>query len=151
MGLAAFLAVRFSSRLSVALAPLRVVLPSGPWHGLRFEGELLLGISIIAFFNLIVTVPCIWGGLFTNWRMRWLLPAWLSYCVVLTAAEFGIVWAVFRPPPRGNDFLMFQVVNAAQVVTVFGVLRLYRAMGYRLVRVAPAPALASQGSDKPLS
>jgi hypothetical protein len=129
--------------LAVALSPLRRVLPPGPIDCLPFDGELLAVFGFGIPFNLLVTVPCIWG-MMVSWRASVPLAlGWLSYCGILTGAEIGshgaiFGWLVGSEGHGARGFLVLLAMNLSQGATVFGTLLIYRALGFRLVRAAPA-------------
>ena len=82
-------------------------------------------------------LPCLWGGFISNARLIPLGLSWLLYWIAVTGVE---LWA-FRMTERGGPptefwiFFLFYTVNVSQGAVVFAVMRVYRALGYRLVRV----------------
>jgi hypothetical protein len=136
--------------LSVTLSPLRTILPPGDMAGFHFDKELFAVLPVVAFCNLVVTVPCVWGGFFTGTRFVALAFGWLVYCGVLTALELGVLCALFGDPHDSRIFWLIYLVNIAQCITVFGVLRVYRTLGYRLVRASRSlPGDAISGPEPP--
>ncbi len=131
--------------LAVALSPLRLVLPPGAFNGIPVEGESLIAIATVTMGNLIMTVPCVWGALFASSSVVRLFLVWLVYCAVVTLGEFTAM-AVLVRLPTGMSWadirlvvLIYYTVNVTQCAVVFGTLRVYRALGFRLVRVPACP------------
>jgi hypothetical protein len=128
--------------LAVALSPLRSVLPLGTDEAFHsVDGTLFVMLGAVVLCNLVVTIPCIWWSFVSTAAAMWLVLVWLVYCVALTAVEFGGLCAVFGPPggPANLEFgFFFYVLNVSQCAAVFGTLRIFRALGFRLVRM-PAP------------
>jgi hypothetical protein len=127
--------------LSAALAAGRIVLPDGSRWDSFMEYELWVLVAALIVSNLVITLPCIWGSFA---RLRWLLLlslAWLVYCAVLTAIEFGALCALLGSPGRDwyETALAFYLINVAQCGTVFSVLLLLRSVGFRFVRVPLQP------------
>jgi hypothetical protein len=130
---------------ALGLAPLRVVLPAEAKVHIHWDRELpvLLGAAIIV--NLIATLPCLWGGFVSNAKALVLGICWLLYCLAITGLEFGCLCAVLgRPGPNPLEvFFVFCLMNASQGAVVFAVMRIYRALGYRMLRAPrtlPTPA-----------
>jgi hypothetical protein len=126
--------------LSMALAPLRTVLPPGSLSPAPYlRREMIALFTAVAICNLLVTIPCIWGAMQPVSRLLPLTMGWLFYCALLTAVEFGGLVAWLGPPGRREDTLAFglyfYVLNLSQCATVFGTLLLLRALGFQLVRV----------------
>ena len=128
--------------LALALAPVRFLVPPGIAlaieEGLR-EVSVILGVALLC--NLVVTVPCIWGGLILS--AEGIVPAalgWLGYCLLLTLVEIVLLspFLVFT-----SDLFEvcggFYLLNVTQCLAVFGTLRLFRHLGFRLVRLPSAP------------
>jgi hypothetical protein len=123
--------------LSLAMAMVRWGLPEGrPWSS-ELDGESIVFLTTLAFCNLFVTTPCIWGAFASARRIPLLAVGWFAYCAVLTAVEIG-VFTFFWKPLREvwlDIFFLFYLMNLMQCLTVFGVLLIFRAIGFRLVRV----------------
>ena len=121
--------------VALALGPARLVLPSMTFDGLYLADELAVILSTVVVTNLVMTVPCIWGALVRSNAIP--LLVWPVYCAVVTAAEFGTLCVLLGSP--GSDWrevlLAFFLLNLLQCVTVYFALRLFRAVGFRLVRV----------------
>jgi hypothetical protein len=122
--------------LALALAPLRIVIPNTFLLHIAFEREMffLIGASIVA--NLLATLPCLWGGFVSTHKLVPLGVGWLLYALLVTGLEVGALCAVVRypPPELGRVFAIVYLVNVTQGAVVFGVMRCYRALGYRLLR-----------------
>jgi hypothetical protein len=129
--------------VSLALAPGRVVLPSGDLANLRLEFEMFALLAVLVVCNLLIAVPCIWGAFA---RVTTIIPlafGWLVYCAVVTAIEFSIFQSIFGPgPPEEIPYLVY-VLNVSQCATVFGALLILRALGFRLLRVPSRRAQAT--------
>ncbi len=122
--------------VALALGPARLVLPSVDLEGLRLDGQLIVILAAMVVTNLVMTVPCIWGALV---KLNPVPPlVWPVYCAVVTAVEFGLLCAVLGSP--GPDWtevmLAFFLMNLSQCATVYFVLRVLRAVGFRLVRAS---------------
>ena len=62
---------------------------------------------------------------------------WLLYCVGLTGLDLGAAIAIDGPGGiGGREFLLLFLMNVCQCATVFGTLRIYRALGFRFVQGA---------------
>jgi hypothetical protein len=124
--------------LSIALAPLRKILPLDVRGRSGFDGEMLVVFAVVAICNLLVTIPCIWGAMSRTSRLMLLAVGWIVYCGLLTAIEVGTVAVVLRGPPLAGELLRaalhLYLFNASQCATVFGTLLLLRALGFQLVR-----------------
>jgi hypothetical protein len=123
--------------VSLALGPARVVLPPGEIKSLDFDEELIVLFVALMICNLLIAVPCIWGAFL---RARVLLPlalAWPVYCLILTAIEYGVLVALIGPGGDGAALGIY-VSNVCQCAAVFGTLLIFRALGFRLLRV-PSP------------
>jgi hypothetical protein len=129
--------------LAVALSPLRRVLPPpGPFDGLYLREAvvaILLVLGVFMVFNLLLAVPCIWSALASTAGVVPLALGWLVYCVALTGVELVVI-GIFTGPARhpGETFVLPFLLNVGLCATVFGTLRIYRALGFRCVRAWPA-------------
>jgi hypothetical protein len=127
--------------LAVALSPLHRVLPPGPIDHFAVGGDffVFLGVAMlgILLYNLFITVPCIWVMTSTLPTVV-LALAWLFYCGSLTGIEIGALNLILGPGGNaGREFLLLLLLNVCQGATVFGTLRIFRALGFRLVRASP--------------
>ncbi len=128
--------------VSLALAPGRVVLPPGDLSNIRLEYEMFAMLSALVVCNLLIAVPCIWGAFA---RVAIIIPlalGWLVYCAVVTAIEFSVLASIFGPVPRGEIPYLMYVLNVSQCATVFATLLIFRALGFRLLRVPSRRAQA---------
>jgi hypothetical protein len=137
--------------LAAALAPLRSVLPMGGTFEMR-SWE-LVDFGTVIFCNLAATIPCIWWAFLSTAKAIWVAPLWLIYVAAVTAAVAAVdVWIyhqIFRPW-HGNSAefsLGIFVLDLSQCFTVFVVLRVFRALGFRLVRM---PRLNCTSHPNPL-
>ena len=89
----------------------------------------------ILLYTLLVTIPCI-GNMMSRQPDVLLALGWLIYGVGLTGIEIVVLVAIFRGPP-GEVLLFLLAVNICQCATVFGTLRIFRALGFRFVRASP--------------
>jgi len=124
--------------VALALGLGRVVLPSGHLHGLYLEDELVAILIAMVVTNLVMTVPCIWGALVKSNPVPPVV--WPAYCALATAVEFGVLCGVLGSPgpDAGEVFMAFFLLNLSQCATVYFVLRIFRAVGFLLIRVLPA-------------
>jgi hypothetical protein len=129
--------------LAVALAPFRQMLPPGGVDYPVMRREMWVLLAAMTLCNLVITLPCIWWAFASTARSIWLVVGWPVYCAVLTAIEFGCVWAVLgRPGPRWEEVAFdFYLINLSQCAAVLGTLWILRAIGFRMVR---APALCGR-------
>lgn len=129
---------------AVALSPLRMVLPPGKFEPLRIDSMFFVMLGAFVVCNLLLTIPCIWWAFVSTARPARLVLAWLLYCAVLTIAVFAVPCALFGPPAEGLVMAasMFFIINVTQCAAVFGILRIFRAMGFRLVRFTEPQAMA---------
>ncbi len=95
--------------LAVALSPLHRVLPPEPVGHLHLARNLPTILAAAIVYNLLVTIPCIWGAFVSRAAVVPLAFVWLVYCGILTGVEFGALVAVLGSPgPRpGETFLFF--------------------------------------------
>lgn len=126
--------------VSIALAPARAVLPPGNLDDLRLNGalrELIVVLTAATLCNLVVTVLCIWGAFLPQRRFFRLAFAWLFHCAAVTGVGFfGLVAVLGSPGPESTKVAMsMYLLNVSQCAAVFGTLRIFRAVGFRLVRV----------------
>jgi hypothetical protein len=127
--------------LFVAMAPLAIAARFFRWRLLGWEiamdDELYLILPVVAFCNVVVTIPCIWGAFVSPRRLPLLAAGWFAYCALLTGAEIGF-FVLFLGAPSSNElldiFFLFYLMNLMQCLTVFGVLVIFRGLGFRLVR-----------------
>jgi hypothetical protein len=120
---------------SVALAPLRQVLPPGPIGHFFPDRNLLVTLGAAVVCNVLVTVPCIWGALYLKTALVRIATGWLLYCVILTFIELLVLSAILWPPGiLAEEYAHFLIANVGQCAAVFGTLLIYRALGFRLVR-----------------
>lgn len=129
--------------LSLALSPLRVILPPGAMTGLRDAGRLILLLAIVAATNLLVTVPCIWGSLMILASLGAAILGWFFYCLFLSTVEYFILDAATGTSPNNGWFIIL-LINLSQCLTVFVTLRIFRAIGFRLVRLPARPSTGEQ-------
>ncbi|MHC4177116.1 MAG: hypothetical protein ACYSWU_06400 [Planctomycetota bacterium] len=123
--------------VSVALSPARVVLPSGDIGSFDpYYEELFVLIPAIAISNLLIAVPCVWGAFLPRRTFLPLAVGWLLYCGLLTALEFASLVAILGPPGEDQVPFWMYLVNISQCITVFGTLLVFRALGFRLLRVS---------------
>jgi hypothetical protein len=135
--------------LAVALSLLRLVFPSGA-SGLHGNlGELVVTLGVVVICNLLVTVPCIWGGLILSSSVVAAAWGWLTYCAILTLVEYLVLAGISgsRGPDGMRPLVYMYVMNIAQCVAVFGPLRGFRALGFRLLRLPAAGKAATDTTD----
>jgi hypothetical protein len=128
--------------LSVALSPLRTVLPPGDGGDFHFDVMTFVLLTALVVCNLLVTMPCVWWAFSSTGTVTRRVLGWLAYCAVVAAIEFLallVVIGVPRSPVRWLEIaLLLFLLNVAQCAAVFGTLLLFRAIGFRLVRLPPA-------------
>ncbi len=140
--------------LSVALAPLRTILPPAVGGGVDFHGEMLVLFAAVTVCNFLVTMPCIWGAMRPASKLMRLSIGWLLYCGLLTALEVGTLVALIgtlRPDDHARLGLFFYLLNVSQCATVFGALLLLRALGFQLVRGFPTNRTSSPAGTSVVS
>jgi hypothetical protein len=126
--------------LSLAMALARLVVPEVHEGSFVFPNELYVMLAGIAVCNVVVTIPCIWGAFAPLNMLPALTLGWLAYCIVLTGVEIGSFIAILgqrNPNDLAEISFAYYVMNLMQCATVFGVLLILRALGFRLVRTAP--------------
>ena len=104
----------------------------------RVDWELYSILAIAIVVNLVATLPCLWGGFISSAQLfSWGL-GWLLYWIAVTGIEFWVFRMILRggPPDDFWSFFLFYTVNVSQGAVVVVVMRIYRFLGYRLVRVA---------------
>ena len=114
---------------------------SRPGRSSAFDIEFLFFLGAIALFillySLFVTIPCIWTMMSSQPGVV-LALGWLLYCVGVTGLEIGLFVAIAGPGGTGGrECLLLLVMNVCQCSTVFGTLRIYRALGFRFVQGRP--------------
>jgi hypothetical protein len=119
---------------AIALSPLRLILPSGESRGYRPEWEMYVFLAVGICVNLVTTLPCLWGGFVSNAKALALCITWLVYAMLISGFEVVTIAAIVRGPR--DDFWLYYLVNFSQGAVVFGVMRAYRALGYRLQRIS---------------
>jgi hypothetical protein len=122
--------------LSMAMAMVRWILPEGRGWEIATDGELHVILPVVAFCNVVVTIPCIWGAFASPRRLPLLAAGWFAYCALLTGAEIGFFVFFLGPTPDDLLDIMFlwYLMNLMQCLTVFGILVIFRGLGFRLVR-----------------
>ena len=120
--------------LSLAMAPARLVLPEGSGFPTRLDKELCVLLPGVAFCNLVVTVPCIWGAFLPRRTILIVALGWILYGGVLTLVEYGFFTMLLGPAGGSDTILLIYLTNLAQCATVFGTLLVFRACGFRLLR-----------------
>jgi hypothetical protein len=128
--------------LAVALSPIRYILPN-EHVSLTPRPDMLVLVPMVIVTNLVATLPCLWGG-FTSLPGLLFVLAWAVYCLIVTGIELGVISAIDggRAGADRGAFAILYALNGVQAAVVFGVMRIYRALGYRLQRVpryAPSP------------
>jgi hypothetical protein len=121
--------------LAVALSPLRHVLPPRSTAPFVPDGEAFVMLGTVILCNLLVTIPCIWWAFFSTAKAFRLALIWLYYCVALTVVESAILSAMISHLQQQEYAVKFFVFNVSQCAAVFGTLRVFRALGFRLVRL----------------
>ncbi len=121
--------------VSIALAPGRAVLPPGDLRDLELDEEVLALIPVAIGCNLVIAVPCIWGAFLSRRILVPLAFGWVVYCAILTAVEYGTLVALLGPPGKDETPLLMYLGNLSQCSAVFGTLLVFRALGFRLLRV----------------
>jgi hypothetical protein len=122
-----------TSVLAVALSPIRYILPHES-VSLLPRNEIFLLVPLVIAANLLATLPCLWGG-FVKLPAVLLALAWAAYCLIITGIELAIVSLLGPAGPPGEAFGIFFAMNLTQAAVVYSVMRVYRALGYRLQRV----------------
>jgi hypothetical protein len=106
------------------------------------KGELLVLVPMVIVANLVATLPCLWGG-FVSLRALVLVLAWAVYCLIVSGIELAVCSLIEPGAPDRDAFSILYALNVSQAATVFAVVRIYRALGYRLQQVprraAPPP------------
>jgi hypothetical protein len=123
--------------LSLAMAMVRWILPEGRGWEIATDDELYVLLPGVAFCNVVVTIPCIWGAFASRRLLPLLAAGWFAYGALLTGVEIGFFVFFLGPPPDGllEVFFLIYLMNLMQCLTVFGVLVIFRRIGFRLVRV----------------
>lgn len=123
--------------VALALGPGRLALPSFALDRPYLGRELTAILAAMVVTNLLMTVPCIWGALVKSNPIPPL--AWPVYCAVVTVVEFASICAVLGSPGAESMeiLLVFFLLNLSQCATVYFALRIFRAVGFRLVRPSP--------------
>ena len=122
----------------------RAVAPVLPPHGadaLNFAAEAFVGLAVVLLCNLVVTLPCVWWAFVSRTSAVLVAIGWPFYCAVLTGLEILVFCAVFSRPPAGqmlNIALLYYLLNVSQCAAVLGTLLIFRAIGFRLVRMPAA-------------
>ena len=130
--------------LSVALSPIRFALPEESVVGFvsgRQLRELLVLVPAVIVANLVATLPCLWGGFVSASKVWGLGAGWLVDCLIVTGTEFAVVCAILGH----DDSEVFWDIRPDELHAgrvVFGVMRLYRTLGYSLERL-PLPTVNS--------
>jgi hypothetical protein len=136
--------------VSIAMAPLRTILPPEDVEPSGFGGELCLEFTLAAISGLMLTTPCIRAAMCRASRLIPIGFMGFVYCGVITALVLGmyvaIVGSISLDEYLGRCLLFF-MVNVSQCVTVFGTLLLFRALGLRLVRRPSDPMRASAAAS----
>jgi hypothetical protein len=129
--------------LSVVLGLSRVVLPAGRVENMGdgFWVFFSLLLPVVASCNLLVTSPCIWTA-FAPWnRIGIWIVAWVTFAILLTFVEVGVLVAMFGGFHEPELLLMMCVLNLTQCFTVWGTLLPLRLVGFRLVRQKKAATI----------
>ena len=130
--------------VAVALSPLRPVLgprpPSDPYGNLLalvVLASVAMGVAAGLVANLLVAIPCVWAAMVS----RRPALALLTCAGLLAVVTLIIAVAPGFPGTKaaGEAFAFLLLLVLSQGATVFGTLRIYRALGFRLVRWRPAP------------
>lgn len=135
--------------LSLVMAPARLVLPPGENFRLDLDDELYVLLAGVAFYNLVVTIPCIWGAFLPLKLLPGLILGWFVYNAILTGLEYGF-FVLFLGSPGDDEipFLMY-LMNIVQCGTVFGTLLVFRSSGCRLKRLPRQKRIGSAGASLP--
>jgi hypothetical protein len=120
--------------LSLAMGMMRWSLPEGRGWEITVYHGLYVALPVVAFCNLVVTIPCIWGAFVSPRRLPLLAAGWFAYCALLTGAEIGFVFVLGPTFSLLEFFYLFYLMNLMQCLTVFGILVIFRGIGFRLVR-----------------
>jgi hypothetical protein len=75
--------------LSLAMAMVRWGLPEGRGWEIPTDRYLYVHLLGVAFCNVVVTIPCIWGAFASLRRLPLLAAGWFAYCALLTGAEIA--------------------------------------------------------------
>jgi hypothetical protein len=122
--------------VALAISPIRFfVLPESNFRE-RFVFVLVLGLMPFLVANLVATLPSLWAASGRTWRVA----ALAGYCLLLTAFEL-----VNRHASK--HLATFTLLNIAQCGVVYGVMRIYYVLGFRLRRV-PRMRRATSGDEK---
>jgi len=126
--------------LAIALVRLPQVLPPRGDDVIHFSAGAFTGLAVILLCNLVVTLPCVWWAFVSRGKAVLLAVGWLFYCAVLTIVEIMTFVALFARPPGDvlNFIFLYYVLNVSQCAAVFGTLLIFRAIGFRLVRMPAA-------------
>lgn len=120
--------------LSMALAPLRAVLPGDSLNGVfNVAPGWFAVLGGLAACNLLITLPCLWGAFLRAPMLLLFALIWPFYCALLTFLEVALLYGDILVHAETHwDFLL---CNLSQYVTVTGVLLVFRVIYFRLVRV----------------
>jgi hypothetical protein len=124
--------------LSVALSPIRLVLPKETVGSLMPDRQLTVLILATMEVNLVATLPCLWGGFVSAGKLWPLGVTWSVYSFVVTMIEFAVLCSVLGIPGDPDILWELGLMNFTQGAVVFAVMRIYRALGYRLQRMPRA-------------
>jgi hypothetical protein len=121
---------------AIALSPIHAVVPDALLKDFQPQWQMFFVIGVAIAANLVATLPCLWGGFVGSSSLMPLGFGWLIYCLLVTGLELGIFSVLQRGPPHTAEALVvIYLLNVTQGAVVFGVMRAYHAIGYRLQRV----------------
>lgn len=119
--------------VSVALAPVHLVLPQGSFDAVPFQAKAVVVFVVVAVSNFLLMTACVWGAFLPA---RWIFPLLLIGPVlsgIVTLVEFGSLDLALGPAP-GEVGKILYLINISKCAAVFGSLLIFRAVGLRLVR-----------------
>jgi len=119
---------------ALAISPMRFVLPKEDVSGPNLGGYLFVVLLVIPYLpvNLVATLPSLWAA-YARPRFA---AALAGYCLLISAVEVPILWISHAPIRTvAEGFAIVIVFNFAQCGIVYGVMRIYYALGFRLRRV----------------
>ena len=121
--------------LSLALAPVRHLLPVEDITTLHLDSKLWVFLQAIVICNLVIAVLCIWGAFLDAKLLIPLAFGWLIYCGFLSAVELSLLGVILSSPVDGEVMFYLFTLIVAHCAAVFVPLLIFCALGVGLLRV----------------
>jgi hypothetical protein len=127
--------------LAMAMSPIQIILPMDDAHAL-YQFRKPFTVTVLSL-DLLLTLPSAWAA----FRRSWYAAALAGYCVITSPVRFAVLSSSEGGVPGAgtgiDSFWILCFEDLVKCAVVYGVMRVYYWLGFRLWHVSPHPFSAA--------